>query len=105
MLVHAGFSDIGYAYCDACGKTAMLSFWDKRMPKLSNCPGQQEICAALEPFLTPCSCGGAFKWGSGPRSPHCKMQLSADLAMLYLEANAPGTRKAAELERYLLHRY
>ncbi len=90
-LGHCGFSDCVYGYCDACGKTAILSSWNKRMPKLG-CPQQQEMCAALEPFLLPCECGGQFKRGNAPRCPHCKKALSAEFATAYIERDAPGTK-------------
>src|SRR5437773_12380061 len=64
-LVHCGFSDCSYAHCDKCGMTAILSYWDKRMPKLPpGCPSQQEICVELEKYM-----------------------------LSYVEANAPGTKK------------
>ncbi len=92
-LGHCGFGDCVYAYCDFCGKTAILSLWDKRMPNLPNCPGQQEICLRMEPYLQPCACGGNFKKGCAPRYPHCREPLSAELAASYIETNAPGTQK------------
>ena len=98
-LLHAGFAEVSYAYCDSCGKTAILSHWDKRMPKLPDCPGQQEICSALEPYLKPCDCGGRFLRGAKPRCPHCSAQLSAEVAANYLERNAPGTKKGWRWQR------
>jgi hypothetical protein len=58
-----------------------------------NCPGQQEICSAMEPCLQPCVCGGSFKRGSAPRCPHCNQSLSSEVATDYIERNAPGTEK------------
>jgi hypothetical protein len=98
-LVHNGFNDSVYSYCDTCGKTAILSMSDKQMPKLANCPPHQEICVALEPHLRPCSCGGIFKRGSAPRCPHCNATLSADLATAFIEPNAPGTNKGWRWQR------
>jgi hypothetical protein len=92
-LLHAGFAEAAYAYCDTCGKTAILSLWDKRMPRLPDCPGQQEMCSAMEQFLKHCDCGGRFRRGAKPRCPHCRQELSAELATNYLEGNAPGTKK------------
>ena len=86
-------ADCVYAYCDSCGKTAILSMWDKRFPKLPNFAGQQEMCAAMEPYVQPCECGGVFKRGASPRCPHCNRALSAELATSYIESNAPGTKK------------
>ena len=92
-LLHSGFGDCVYAYCDSCGTTAVLSMWDERMPKLPGCPGQREICTAMEPYIAACECGGNFKSGQAPRCPVCNQPLSAELATTYLERNAPGTKK------------
>jgi hypothetical protein len=98
-LLHAGFAEVAYAYCDSCGKTAILSLWDKRFPHLADCPGQQEMCSALERYLAPCDCGGTFRRGATPRCPHCHKQLSAEIATAYLEKNAPGTKKGWRWQR------
>ena len=89
-LVHSGFNDSVYAYCDSCGKTASLSLLNKRMPKLRDCPRYQEMCSAMEPYVQPCGCGGSFKKGSAPRCPYCNKPLSPELATTYIESNAPG---------------
>jgi hypothetical protein len=47
----------------------------------------------MEPYVQPCECGGSFSRGSAPRRPHCAKPLSAELAMSYIETNAPGTKK------------
>jgi len=98
-LLHCGFADCVYAYCDSCSNVAVLSLWDKRMPKLRDCPGQQEMCSAMEAYVRPCECGGRFKRGSVPRCPHCNESLSAELATSYIEANAPGTKKGWRWQR------
>jgi hypothetical protein len=91
-LIHSGFNDSIYAYCDSCGKTAILSVWDKRMPKLPDCPQHQEICSAMEAYLQPCDCGGCFRQGAKPRCPRCGEALSAEAASSYIESNAPGAK-------------
>jgi hypothetical protein len=91
-LVHAGFSDCIYAYCNFCGKTAILSVYDERMPKLPNCPDFEEICSAMEPYIRSCECGGRFQRGAAPRFPRCGESLSAESATRYIESNAPGTK-------------
>ena len=98
-LLHSGFNDSVYAYCDSCGTTAVLSLWDKRMPKLRNCPVHQEMCSAMASDLLPCACGGTFRKGSAPRCPHCNKSLSAEFATKYLENNAPGTQKGWRWQR------
>jgi hypothetical protein len=98
-LIHSGFNDSIYAYCDSCGKTAVLSLWDKRMPNLPNCPPYEEICSAMEPYLHPCDCGGRFIRGAAPRCPLCDESLSAASAASYIESNAPGTEKGWRWQR------
>jgi len=98
-LCHCGFGDCSYVYCEKCGRTAILSMWFKELPKLPPCAWQQEICAAWEPYLSPCECGGAFKKGASPRCPYCNQPLSADEATAYIESNAPGTKKGWRWQR------
>jgi hypothetical protein len=80
--------------------TAILSYWDKRMPKLpAGCATKQEICSELEEYIQPCSCGGSFKKGATPRCPHCGYQVSAEFAAPYIEHNALGTTKGWRWQR------
>jgi len=81
-----------YAYCEACGAAAILSFSDPRMPSLPACQAREQICSALEPYLLLCYCGGRFKRDSSPRCPLCNETLSADRASTYIQPNAFGTR-------------
>src|SRR5262249_5163152 len=97
-LLHCGFGDCSYAYCDSCGKTALLSGWSKEWPAGVKCT-QAEICADMEPHLEGCSCGGRFLKGSSPRCPQCKERLSADKATEYIEDQAPGTKKGWRWQR------
>ena len=91
-LLHNGFNDTAYAYCDICGCTALLSAWS---PVPDGVPIRFHECIGkdVEPYLKQCSCGGHFRAGASPRCPHCKHPLSAEHATEYLEANAPGTSK------------
>lgn len=101
-LIHAGFSDSSYAYCDTCGETALLSYWRVKtfgIPELAHCFSYQEICTEWEPYLKSCDCGGSFKKGAAPRCPKCKEQLSPEVAAGYIERNAPGTKKGWHWQR------
>jgi hypothetical protein len=93
FLIHAGFGDCVYAYCSRCGKTAILSMWDKQWRLPNDCAVHQEICCKMEKYVQACECGGTFKRGAKPRCSHCHQPLSAELATSYIEKNAPGTAK------------
>ena len=98
-LYHCGFADCSYAYCDLCGRTAILSMWDSRWPKLLDCPGHREICSAMESHLEPCECGGIFRKGAAPRCPNCNQTLSANSAASYIENDAAGAQKGWHWQR------
>ena len=92
-LIHNGFNESAYAYCDKCGCTAILDYYSKSVPKGVEVGYGQAIEPVLEPFLRTCDCGGHFKIGAAPRCPHCGNELSATEAKGYLESAAPGTKK------------
>ena len=92
-LIHNGFNDSAFAYCDYCGCEASLSGWFKDIPPQAQFIGRGPINLEAEAFLQPCSCGGRFRGSAAPRCPHCKSALSPELARLYIESNAPGTAK------------
>jgi hypothetical protein len=103
-LIHSGFNESSYGYCDSCGQTAILNYcsptWRKLITELgAGCPLQQEICLQIEPYLQACECGGKFKKGSSPRCPSCMKPLSAELAGAYIETNAAGTKKGWRWQR------
>src|SRR5215469_13380532 len=100
-LCHCGMVESMYAYCDSCGKTAVLSEWDKRMPRLRDCPGQQEICAAMESYLLLCDVEVVSK---KERLLDLHI-LSAELATSYIEANAPGSEKGWRWQRSWIGMY
>jgi hypothetical protein len=90
-LIHNGFNDSAYAYCDVCGCTALLSGWATDIPVEAGLVIHARITPSVEPFLRRCSCGGRFTSRAAPRCPHCQFELSAGDATSFLEANAPGT--------------
>lgn len=92
-LIHNGFNDSAYAYCDRCGKTAILSAWSDKIPKDSPINLHEKINPDVEPFLSLCECGGKFTHDASPRCPHCCEELSPVKATTWLERNAPGTAK------------
>jgi hypothetical protein len=92
-LTHNGFNESFYAYCSACGMTAILHtmYKDRAADGL---PRHRSITAGGERYLAPCSCGGAFLPGESPRCPHCQQRLSAVAATPWIEAAyPPGSAK------------
>jgi len=100
QLIHNGFNDSVYAYCDRCGKTALLNILTAKLPLLSSTALAQGLLPAeVAPHLAPCECGGSFRPGASPRCPHCQSELSAEAAATFIEANAPGTAKGWRWQR------
>ena len=98
-LLHNGFADSAYAYCDKCGMTAFISAWDKAIPLAAKLKAHGPINPEAEILLAPCVCGGTFRADASPRCPHCSVPLSADGAAKYIEENASGTSKGWRWQR------
>lgn len=96
-LIHNGFNDSAYAYCDRCGEVCLLDL--SRLPKGVQIKEYGVIPAEVEPLLLTCRCEGSFKAGSSPRCTHCLSPLSSDKATKYIEANAPGTSAGFRWQR------
>jgi hypothetical protein len=93
-LIHNGFSDTAYAYCDKCGMTCLVGGWDdNRKPYAAPLKIQGPIQTETEPWLKSCLCGGRFRAKCTPRCPTCGHELSAELAARYIEKYALGTKK------------
>jgi hypothetical protein len=99
QLIHNGFNETAYAYCDSCGRTAFLDPWFSRIPPDAQLKIHGAINMEAEPLLAHCDCGGAFRADASPRCPQCQAQLSAEAATAYIEANAPGTAKGWRWQR------
>jgi len=89
-LIHNGFNDSAYVYCDRCGETCVLDLWS--LPDRVEIKEYGLIPDVIEPLLEPCKCSGKFRKGAAPRCPHCNATLSAIAAKEYLEANASGAK-------------
>lgn len=92
FLVHNGFNDSAYAYCDTCGMTALLSGWATNIPAQVELHVHQPVTAEVEPWLRPCSCGGRFRGHASPRCPECHEPFPAAGLTSDIERNAPGTK-------------
>ena len=95
-VIHNGFNNSAYAYCDTCGRTCFVN--DRPAPE-SPIPFHHELPVTDEPRLPTCECGGHFRFGVGPRCPSCREPLSADRAAVWLEAQAAGTKSGWRWQR------
>ena len=77
-LIHSGFNDSQYAYCDRCGMTSVLNLYDKRLPNPLPCPPHGPICEAMEPLLSLCSCGWKLPSRRNPAMPSLSRAAFAD---------------------------
>jgi len=89
-MIHNGFNDSAYAYCDRDGTTALLDVYALRPADVRFEPFMR-ITKDIEPFLRPCNCGGRFTASASPRCPKCRHELSATDAAAWIERNAKGT--------------
>jgi len=87
-LIHSGFNNSWYAYCNRCGMTAILDYFNERRPRLDGCALHQAICIEMEPHIKSCECGGRFRRGASPRCPACHQELSAAEASIYIHSDA-----------------
>jgi hypothetical protein len=99
MLIHNGFNDSAYGYCDRCGATALFSAYSDAAPKGVDVGFHGPLRADAEPWVRPCTCGGQFRGSAAPRCPHCAKELSADASAAYIEHNAPGTAQGWRWQR------
>jgi hypothetical protein len=89
-MIHNGFNDSAYAYCDRDGTTALLDAYASRPAGVRFEPFKR-IANDVEPFLRPCNCGGRFTASASPRCPKCRHELSATDAAAWIEGSAKGT--------------
>ena len=93
-LIHNGFNESSYVYCDSCGKTSLLDEYSKQMPGrcewfFRSDKRYEKIDAKLEPYLEKCLCGGSFKRSAIPRCPRCKQQLDPVEVNKYIDNDRP----------------
>ena len=80
-LYHAGFSNLGFLYCDTCSNILEFGSYN---PNYETIVGNKhpwvltpEEKTELESHLAPCPCGGHFKFNAYPRCPFCGEDLSS----------------------------
>jgi hypothetical protein len=98
-LIHNGFNETAYAYCERCGATGFIDAWRSDIPPTANFKAHGPISAETEVLIAPCSCGGRFRANAEPRCVSCHAPLSAQAATSWLEAQAPGTKDGWRWQR------
>lgn len=81
QLYHAGFSNLGFLYCDTCSNIFEFSAFNKhyvnivgdKHPWTLNLKEKRRI----ESNLRPCTCGGRFRFDLKPRCPYCRERLDS----------------------------
>jgi hypothetical protein len=99
QLIHNGFNESAFAYCNRCGCTALLDGYYEAIPAGAKLAVHGPVNPEAEVLLAQCSCGGSFRANASPRCVRCTAELSAESATQYLEANAPGTVKGWRWQR------
>ena len=76
---HAGFSNVGFLYCEACPNLVVFSSFDPRYTKIVGQvhPWTLNLLKKrkIERELRPCSCGGRFRFAAKPRCPLCNKPI------------------------------
>ena len=90
MLIHNGFNESAYAYCDSCGRVALLELLGQNHTE--RIQGHGPLEASLVARLPACTCGGRFATDATPRCPGCRTRLDPVSAATYVERDAPGTQ-------------
>lgn len=98
-LIHNGFNESAYAYCDQCGVTAFFGRYSAAVPKDVNIGFHGPLRPDAERYVRPCTCGGWFRGSAAPRCPHCAAELSARACAAFIERNAPGTAEGWRWQR------
>lgn len=97
-LIHNGFNESAYGYCNSCGRTVILSGYSP-MARQVSLAVHQPINSKIEALLKACPCGGSFAQCASPRCPSCNQELGADAAAEYIERDAPGAKRGWRWQR------
>ena len=78
-IIHSGFDDTGFMYCDKCGD---ILTWDAYDPNYEAIVGDKlpwmlndDEKIRVEKAVISCDCGGNFKFEAKPRCPKCNNEI------------------------------
>jgi hypothetical protein len=99
---HAGFSDVGFLYCDRDSTVLTFSAFDPEFERVVGCrdcvPWQLEVDQQerVENALIPCPSGGRFQFRNPLRCPNCGQPLAEpmrkDIYYYVLDARIDGEK-------------
>lgn len=80
-IYHAGFSNLGFLYCDTCPNILEFSTYNRNYVAIVGGKHPWTLVhkdkKKVEDHLRQCSCGGKFKFDLKPRCPYCKSNLES----------------------------
>jgi uncharacterized C2H2 Zn-finger protein len=81
QIYHAGFSNLGFLYCDTCTNILEFSTYNKHYVAIvgEKHPWtlSQKDKRKVETHLKQCSCGGRFRFDLQPKCPYCGGSLES----------------------------
>src|SRR5690348_6575455 len=81
-IIHAGLSNVGFMYCNFCGKVITWSSFDKHYESIVGQKHPWTLSESeqkkVENSVINCECGGHFSFFAKPRCPTCKTEVPLD---------------------------
>jgi hypothetical protein len=78
-IIHAGFNDSGFLYCNTCGDLLTWSSYDVAYQSLLGGKPPWDLTedekSIIESHVVKCPCGGAFTFKALPRCPECTQPI------------------------------
>lgn len=83
-IIHSGFNDSGFMYCDNCPNILTWSIYDRNYEKLVNGKVPWLLNDSeknlIEESVIKCESGGNFRFSAKPRCPNCNNIISEILS-------------------------
>jgi hypothetical protein len=100
-IIHSGFNDSGFLYCDKTGDLLTWSSFDKKYIELIGQTQPWQLStkqkAIIESSLKACDCGGRFLFSATPRCPNCNSPipgiLNDNIHWVRLKKHINGTKQ------------
>lgn len=104
QIVHSGFNNSGFMYCDKSGDILTWSTFDSNYRTIvDKHPWSltQDEKQKVEDAVITCTCGGRFRFSAKPRCPNCNNEVPAilpdDIHFVVLKGRINGEKKDAKI--------